>query len=302
MGICGKLGTLIHNFLTGRKQFILANGAKSKSSEVRSGVPQGTVLGPVLFLILINDINEGVNSPVSLFADDTRISRKVETEDDVEALQSDLEKLYSWQSKNNMLFNSTKFEVMRYGANSDLKKSTSYFTPDFENIIEEKSSLRDLGIILSNDASFSNHVEHVCTKVRQKSSWVLRTFCSRQTWFLKYMWKTLVQCHIDYCSQLYLPGKPADMMKIENLQRTFTRKIPEVKHLDYWQRLKYLKMLSQERRMERYRALYVWKILEGLISNCGLETTTLIASLTHIWNLFLMNHTCQTIHHPCATK
>ena len=274
MGICGKLGTLIHNFLTGRKQFILANGAKSKSSEVRSGVPQGTVLGPVLFLILINDINEGVNSPVSLFADDTRISRKVETEDDVEALQSDLEKLYSWQSKNNMLFNSTKFEVMRYGANSDLKKSTSYFTPDFENIIEEKSSLRDLGIILSNDASFSNHVEHVCTKVRQKSSWVLRTFCSRQTWFLKYMWKTLVQCHIDYCSQLYLPGKPADMMKIENLQRTFTRKIPEVKHLDYWQRLKYLKMLSQERRMERYRALYVWKILEGLTTNCGLETTT----------------------------
>ena len=84
MGICGKLGTLIHNFLTGRKQFILANGTKSKSSEVRSGVPQGTVLGPVLFLILINDINEGVNSPVSLFADDTRISRKIETEDDAD--------------------------------------------------------------------------------------------------------------------------------------------------------------------------------------------------------------------------
>ena len=125
---------------------------------------------------------------------------------------------------------------------------------------------------MTNDATFSNHVEHVCSKVRQKSSWVLRTFSSRQTWFLKYMWKSLVQCHIDYCSQLYLPCKPADMSKIENLQKIFTKKIPEVKNLDYWQRLKFLKMLSQERRMERYRALYVWKILECLTPNCGLET------------------------------
>ena len=77
-------------------------------------------MGPVLFLILINDINEGVESSVSLFADDTRISIKVETEDDVEALQSDLEKLYSWHSNNNMLFNSNKFEVMRYGPNLNM--------------------------------------------------------------------------------------------------------------------------------------------------------------------------------------
>ena len=64
------------------------------------------------------------------------------------------------------------------------------------------------------------------------------------------------------------------MSKIENLQKIFTKKIPEVKNLDYWQRLKFLKMLSQERRMERYRALYVWKILECVTPNFGLETMT----------------------------
>ena len=64
------------------------------------------------------------------------------------------------------------------------------------------------------------------------------------------------------------------MEKIENLQKIYKEKIPEVRHLDYWDRLKYLKLLSQERRMERYRIIYVRKILEGLTPNCGIETTT----------------------------
>ena len=273
MGISGKLGILLHNFLTNRKQTVLANGFKSEPSDVISGVPQGTVLGPVLFLILINDIDDDIESFRSLFADDTRVTRKIETEDDVEELQQDLDKLYQWQEQNNMLFNGNKFEVLRYGTNRTIKESTSYFTPNYEEIIEEKDSLRDLGIIMSNDGAFSSHVEFVCGKVKQKSSWILRTFQSRNTWFMKYMWKTLVQCHIDYCSQLYLPGKSSDLERLENLQRIYTKKIPAVKHLDYWQRLKELKMLSQERRMERYRAIYVWKMVEGLVPNCGLEVT-----------------------------
>ena len=236
-------------------------------------MPQGTVLGPVLFLILINDIDENIDSSSSLFADDTRLTRKIDKEEDVEKLQNDLNKLYQWQEENNMLFNGKKFEVLRYGNNKSIKESTSYFTPNFEDIIEEKETLRDLGIIMSNDGAFSSHVEFVCGKVKQKSSWILRTFQARNTWFMKFMWKTLVQCHIDYCSQLYLPGKPADLERLENLQRLYTKKIPEIRNLDYWQRLKVLQMLSQERRMERYRAIYVWKMIEGLVPNCGLEVT-----------------------------
>ena len=88
---------------------------------------------------------------------------------------------------------------------------------------------------------------------------------------MKLLWKTLVQGHIDYCSQLYFPTKSADMEKIENLQRNFTRNIPEVKHMNYWQRLAHLQMYSQERRMERYRIFYTWKMLEGLVPSCGLD-------------------------------
>ena len=146
LGISGKLGVLIFNFLSGREQIILANGNKSSTSIVKSGVPQGTVLGPILFLILINDIDQDINSDsfVSLFADDTRIAKKIKDESDVESLQEDLEKLYKWQEENNMQFNSKKFKILRYGRNQTLKDSTHYLTANHEEIIEEKESLQDL--------------------------------------------------------------------------------------------------------------------------------------------------------------
>ena len=106
-------------------------------------MPQGTVLGPVLFLILINDIDANIESTISLFADDTRIARKVNIEEDVESLQADLERLYNWQEVNNMAFNEKKFEILRYGKNSSIKQSTSYLTPKCEGIIEEKGSWGD---------------------------------------------------------------------------------------------------------------------------------------------------------------
>ena len=88
---------------------------------------------------------------------------------------------------------------------------------------------------------------------------------------MKTMWKILVQPHIDYCSQLWTPVKLGEIEKIENLQRQFTKRIPEVQKLSYWERLRKLKLLSQERRMERYRIIYTWKILEGKSPNCGIE-------------------------------
>ena len=125
LGITGTLGKWIHDFLTNRKQFILVNGAISCPSDVKSGVPQGTVLGPILFLILINDIDMDVTSNVSLFADDTRVMGPVKTEKDVENLQMDLDKIYESQNTNNMLFNVKKIEMLRYGKDVYLKNDTN---------------------------------------------------------------------------------------------------------------------------------------------------------------------------------
>ena len=106
-----------------------------------------------------------------------------------------------------MLFNGSKFQILRYGSNEELKTDTLYFTDNTENIIERFSSLRDLGVILSDDGKFDSHIEKVSKTVRQKVGWILRTFYTRRTDHLKHLWKTLVQCHIDYCSPLYFPGQ-----------------------------------------------------------------------------------------------
>ena len=241
-------------------------------SEVKSGVPQGTVLGPLLFLIMINDIDENISeSMISIFADDTRLTKVINKEEDLEEFQDDLEKLYKWAEENNMAFNGTKFELLRYGYNEELKTLSNYLTPEAENVIDVKDVLRDLGVIMNDKATFSDHIDKVCAQVNQKASWILRTFQCRRTSFLKQMWKSLIQGHVDYCSQLYQPIQSSNLQRIENLQKVYTKRIPEVREKNYWERLKMLKMNSQQRRMERYRIIYTWKILENLAPNCDIN-------------------------------
>ena len=122
---------------------------------------------------------------------------------------------------------------------------------------------------MNEQATFQDHINKVCNTVNKKAAWILRTFNSRGTNFMKTLWNQLVQGHIDYCSQLYQPQQSTNLTKIENLMKRYTKKIPQIASLNYWQRLKALKMNSQQRRFERYRIIYIWKILEGKVQNCG---------------------------------
>ena len=129
LGITGKVGKWIYSFLTGRTQTVIVNGMKSEDFVVRSGVPQGSVLGPLLFLILLGDIDKSVASAfVSSFADDTRVGHRIKTTEDVQALQEDLNTIYWWPSKNNMKLNSDKFKCIRYGKKKELHKNTGYLS------------------------------------------------------------------------------------------------------------------------------------------------------------------------------
>ena len=117
IGMNGKIGVWIHNFLLNRQQCVAVNGTTSSEAQVRSGIPQGSVLGPLLFLIHISDINYEIpDSTVSCFAEDTRILLGIKDDEDTQMLQNDLHKLYKWADTNNrMMFNANKFELLRYG-------------------------------------------------------------------------------------------------------------------------------------------------------------------------------------------
>lgn len=155
------------------------NGVKSKESQVVSGVPQGTVLGPLLFLIYIADIGENVESKLKVYVDDTKAKKSVKELNDVELLQNDLNKMYTWALENNMQFNGTKFQLMRFGDNEDLKENTIYFTEDMKEVIERFEKVKDLGVIINENASFKDQLEHAVKKARKKMGWILRTFHCR---------------------------------------------------------------------------------------------------------------------------
>ena len=166
--IKGKLGRWLKNFLEGRRQVVLVDRVKSKWSEIVSGIPQGSVLGPILFLIYISDIGEDLTAKTLVYVDDTKVKQKVNTEEDVEKLQKELEKLDKWAKSNNMNFNGKKLQVVRYGPNEELKNSTEYFSGSYDEIIERFDMVRDLGVQLSDDASFNAQIEKVVKKARQK--------------------------------------------------------------------------------------------------------------------------------------
>ena len=106
LGITGKLGAWLYHFLTHRTHFVRLQGGISHASPVLSGVPQGTVLGPLLFLILMGDINSGISSSsIVSFADDTRLYHGISNVDDCSFLQNDLNSVYDSASSNNMTFN-----------------------------------------------------------------------------------------------------------------------------------------------------------------------------------------------------
>ena len=114
-GVKGKLLKWMEDFLKDREMRTVIKGQKSTWKKVLSGVPQGSVLAPIMFAIYINDLPQGVNSYMSLFADDAKIQRKVEKKEDCEALKQDLNKIYAWCDKWQMEFNTKKCSVMHFG-------------------------------------------------------------------------------------------------------------------------------------------------------------------------------------------
>ena len=152
--VLGKVGCWLGAFLNSasRQQAVVVEGRVSPLSPVISGVPQGTVLGPVLFLLHISDISKGVSTSTNTtsYVDDTRVSRSiVDSQADCSALQQDLASIYSWATEVNMEFNSDKFEVLRYWP-AGQKPDLQYTSPD-GTVIQEKLSLKDLGVEMASD-------------------------------------------------------------------------------------------------------------------------------------------------------
>ena len=150
LGITGKLGRWVLAFITERKQIVLVKGMASEESIMKSGIPQGSVLGPLLFLVFIGDLYENVTASLLIYVDDSKVKEAVKNEDEVETLQDNLDKIYKWEQENNMKFNRGKCQVLRYCTNNEIKENTNYFTGNMEEVIEQVNTVKDLAVILTD--------------------------------------------------------------------------------------------------------------------------------------------------------
>ena len=227
------------------------------------------MLGPVLFLVHIVNICTGISdeSSSSSFADDTKVWRGVISTEDCSALQEDLNSVYAAAEKINMIFNSKKFEWIRYSPSNVDPPEAQYTAPD-SSVIELKTAVRDLGVQMSSDLTFTLQVDKAVATASQVVGWGLRTFRTRSRRLVLQLLKSLVQPHLDYCSQLWSPSAQKLVNKLEAVQKSLISRISEdeLKSVDYWEKLQLLQLYSQERRRERYLIIFIWKISQGLIS------------------------------------
>ena len=270
LGISGEVGKWIGNFLLNRTQHVTIDGEISTKSPVKSGVPQGTILGPVLFLIYIADIGDCLTSSnMASYADDSKLLNTIRSWRDNKNLKSDLSKIYNWTKNNLMEFNSTKFEVLKIGKNEDLK-DCFYENPEGENI-PEVTTAKDLGVNFNDKGDFSDHILIKTSKAKQMSGYILRTFMIRNPEPLMMLFKSLVLPHLEYCVIVWNPYLQKEITMLEQIQRSFTSKLEGMKDLNYYQRLKTLNLYSLERRRDRYIILYIFKILKNIVPNPGLS-------------------------------
>ena len=272
--IWGQTGTWLHSFLTECWQCIVANSKMSEASKLVSGVPQGSVLGPLLFLLIIDSLGDlGLKATITSFAYDSKLLYEINNVEDAMYLQDCLDKLQSWQTENNMEFNTGKFNVLKLGRNKDLKTEYNYLAPGHDQIITDNATVRDLGVIVNADANFTDHIAKIYAKISQRAGLLLRTLQNRSPEHMRFLWRTYLEPLLDYSSQLYSPINDGSLIRLESLLESFTRKINGFHNLTYWERLEKLKIYSLTRRFERYKLIYCMKVINNETQNCGLSWT-----------------------------
>ena len=258
-GIIDEVGDWIEDWLTGRKQRVVINGSSSTWRDVSSGVPQGSVLGPLLFIIYINDLDQGTISKISKFADDTKIGINANDIKAVENLQEDLKRIGEWSEIWQMPFNLDKCKVMHIGQRN-VEAKYKLLGKELEICNEEK----DLGVIITNDLKPSKQCIVVEKKAQKILGYIKRQFTSRKEETILTLYNALVRPHLEYAVQFWSPSLRKDIERLEKVQARATKLVPSIRHISYERRLTHLNLYSLEKRRLRGQLIETFKILKGI--------------------------------------
>ena len=266
MGISGQSLNWIKGFLSDRQQKVRVGNSLSYNEPVKSGVPQGSVLGPVLLLAFINDLPDAL-SPGSckLFADDTKFFSEILSEEDALSLQDDLNSMTRWSEISSLKLNPGKCKVLHLTEASQTEGYGYYIQEDDGiRLLENVESEKDLGVCMDSKLNFRTHISKIVTTANKVTGIVRRNFkyMGEETFITLY--KSLIRPHLEYSSPVWSPSNIGDQKFIENVQRRATKLIPSISELPYPQRLKRLGLPSLQYRRLRADVIQVYKIIHGI--------------------------------------
>ena len=255
--------TWIEAFLKDRKQRVIVNSQHSNWTEVTSGIPQGSVLGPILFLIYINDIEDSVKSTIRLFADDMKLFSTVCSVEDSKQIQKDTDNLSKWSDKWLLKYNIEKCCTLHYGHNNP---NVTYHLTNSNGKQEIKNTDRekDLGITFDTDMKFRQHISDCINKGNQITGLVRRSFLHIKPKSFCKLYKTLIRPHLEYGNIIWHPRFKNDIDAIERVQRRSTKLVSNIRDLSYIEQLRTLKLPSLSYRRFRGDMIEVFKLLNKL--------------------------------------
>jgi hypothetical protein len=261
-GITDQVLGWISSFLTDRQQRVCINGKHSKWGTVTSGIPQGSVLGPVLFVIYINDLPDVIrHSSAFLFADDTKVYKRITCVDDSNGLQSDLMALQEWTDKWLIKFHPDKCVVLTVGTDTQATEHL-YYLKSGNNVHNLKyvEHEKDLGITMDRRLNFDKHIQEKVNKANSMMGLIRRTFCHLDEENFKLLYKAFVRPHLEYGNVIWHPHRVEHIVAIENVQRRATKLIPSLRDLPYEERLKHLHLPSLAYRRLRGDMIETYKL------------------------------------------
>ena len=268
-GITGSVQEWIISWLKDRTQWVEIQGAKSRPGKVRSGVPQGSILGPVLFVIYINDLDDDIIIDIlRKFADDTKQANKIRNQADADSFQFSLNRLFDWSKTWGMLFNIDKCKILHCGRNNP---KNEYYMDNIK--LGTVESERDIGIRITSNLKPTTHCNEIVNKAKAVLNQISRSFHYRDKNVFIRLYKQYVRPHLEFSSSVWNPWNLADIKNIEAVQIKAIKMVSGLQSQDYHERLKELNLWTLEKRRKFADLVQCYKILHNIGNvKCGLKT------------------------------